>query len=54
VPELDLSPGDRKEVVLHLRHPEKLQDKEAKIRVTGQFGDAGTAVLAFRLTTLKD
>lgn len=54
LPELDLAPGDRKEVPLHLRHPEKLREKEAKIRVTGQFGEVGTAVLAFRLTTLKD
>jgi uncharacterized membrane protein len=54
LPELDLAPGERKVIPLHLRHPEKLQDKDAKIRVTGQFGEVGTAVLAFRLTTLKD
>ncbi len=54
LPELDLAPGDRKEIQLHLKHPEKLQDKDAEVRVTGQFGDVGAAVLAFRLTTLKD
>jgi hypothetical protein len=54
LPEVEVAPGDRKELTLHLKHPEKLQDKEAKIRVAGHFGTAGTAVLAFRFTTLKD
>jgi hypothetical protein len=54
LPEISIAPGERKEVVLRLQHPKKLTDKDAKVRVTGQFGDAGTAVLAFRLTTLKD
>lgn len=54
LPEIELAPGDRKELVLQLRHPEKLQGNEAKIRVAGHFGSAGDAVLAFRFTTSKD
>lgn len=54
LPELELAPGERKELALHLEHPQRLNDKEAKVRVVGQFGDVGTAVLAFRLATLKD
>jgi hypothetical protein len=53
LPELDIAPGERKEMTLHLTHPPKMLIKDAKVRVTGQF-DTGDAVLAFRLTTSKD
>jgi hypothetical protein len=54
LPEVEIAPGERKQLALHLKHPAKLKDKIANVRVTGQFGETGTAVLAFRLTTLKD
>jgi hypothetical protein len=54
LPPLEIAPGERKEVALKMTNPQKLPSKDAKVRVTGQFGEDGAAVLAFRLTTSKD
>jgi hypothetical protein len=54
LPNVEIEPGERKELALHLRHPQNLYGKDAKVRVTGHFGEAGTPVLAFRLTTSRD
>ncbi len=47
-PEVEVSPGERKELTLMLTKPETNSWTEAGIRITGDFGRAGKPVLALR------
>ena len=52
--EVEIEPGERKEVRLLLTHPVADGMTNAGIRITGRFGDGGgSPVLAFRLTSSK-
>jgi hypothetical protein len=47
--DIDLAPGDRKEIALVLTSPAGKEFALAEIRIRGDFGAAGSAVLALRL-----
>jgi hypothetical protein len=47
--QISVTPGERKELALELTRSEWLQGKAATIKIIGNFGTAGQAVLAFRL-----
>jgi hypothetical protein len=47
--EVELAPGDRKELTVKIRGLEARSGDETRVRVVGEFGKAGGAVLAFHL-----
>jgi hypothetical protein len=47
--DIELAPGDRKKLILKLDGPELQGGNEARVRISGDFGEAGGTVLAFRM-----
>ena len=51
--QVELAPGERRELSLALRDPGESEWSEAIVRISGDFGDAGEAVLSFRLVPVR-